>query len=129
MKHLSPNGNPPPYSDTVLKILVCLDKLPLSDRSSQNRIAVENGLNAKNFVRLFKDETGMTPKRYFNYRRIEFCRRQLVESDTPVKVIALELGFAHLSDFSCWVKKNFGAPPTSCRRNARAKSNPQLVKI
>ncbi|MDR2676240.1 MAG: helix-turn-helix domain-containing protein [Opitutaceae bacterium] len=70
---------------------------------------------------LFRKLAGMSPKRYFDRRRMTFCHRQLADPLVPVKTIAIDLGFRRLSDFSEWVTLRFGAPPRRCRELLLAK--------
>ncbi|MDR1789737.1 MAG: AraC family transcriptional regulator [Opitutaceae bacterium] len=109
-----PNSSDP----LVRQILRQLDKLPLDDHSPQAELAAAHGLSEARFVSHFKAAAGVTPKRYFDRRRVDYCRRQLADADVPVKVVALDLGFQSLADFSNWTKKHLGAAPTKIRREA-----------
>jgi AraC-like DNA-binding protein len=101
--------------ERVLQALSHLDRLPLTVKLLEMDLAREVGLGLSQFVRLFRNEVGMTPKRYFESRRRDTCRRMLITSSTPLKQIAAELGFSHASDFSAWFKKIHGATPKEFR--------------
>lgn len=90
--------------DRVAKVLNVLDKMPMDTRFHEVDLAAESGLSAGQFVRVFRDEVGVTPKRYFEERRRDFCRRMLAISEIPIKQIAHGLGFIRLSDFSSWAR-------------------------
>jgi len=92
-----------------------LDTRPISDRVLEEEMAHEIGLGVSQFVRLFREEIGVTPKRYFDERRRIFCRRMLKNSAVPIKQIAYDLGFNRLSDFSAWFKDAHGASPRQFR--------------
>lgn len=95
-----------------------LDTRPLSDRVLEEDLAREIGLGVSQFVRLFREETGVTPKRYFDERRRIFCRRMLLNTAVPIKEVAYDLGFRRLSDFSAWFKDAHGASPRQFRTKA-----------
>ncbi len=88
-----------------------LDELPLATRFRQKELDGAAGSLAAFFRKL----AGVSPKRYFDRRRMQFCRRQLADPLVPIKVIAIDLGFHRLSDFSEWVTLRFGASPRHCR--------------
>ncbi len=101
--------------ERVLKVLHYLDRIDLSERVREEALARQAGLSTAHFVRLFRDEVGTTPKRYFDERRRDACRRLLTVSDTPIKEIAIGLGFLRLSDFSAWFKDGHDLSPRHFR--------------
>lgn len=101
--------------ERVLKVLHYLDRIELSERVREEALARQAGLSTAHFVRLFRDEVGTTPKRYFDERRRDACRRLLTVSDTPIKEIAIGLGFLRLSDFSAWFKDGHDISPRHFR--------------
>ncbi len=101
--------------ERVIAALQRLDSLTLSHRLSEGRLAKESGLGESQLVRLFRHETGETPKQYFDQRRRNYCREMLTASDVPIKEVAFALGFKRLSDFSAWCKRHFGLSPRRVR--------------
>jgi AraC-like DNA-binding protein len=101
--------------DRVAKALVQLDKLPLDRKFHEVDIAGDSGLSDGQFVRVFREEVGVTPKRYFEERRRDFCRRMLAITEVPIKEVAHELGFIRLSDFSSWTHSFCGMSPRQFR--------------
>ena len=108
--------------ERVRAILHTLDQLPLSSRVREEELARHGGLSIAHFVRLFRDEVGTTPKRYFDDRRREACRRLLAFSETPIKEIAIGLGFLRLSDFSAWFKSRHDLSPRNFREQEQRHS-------
>jgi AraC-like DNA-binding protein len=98
-----------------------LDELPLDTHFRQKELADARDAGTGSLTAFFRKLAGMTPKRYFDRRRMQFCRRQLADPLVPIKVIAIDLGFRRLSDFSEWVTLRFGAPPRRCRELLLAK--------
>lgn len=103
------------HDERIIAALQKLDSVPLSERLSESRMAKEFGLGESQFVRLFRQEMGETPKQYFDQRRRNYCREMLIGSNVPIKELAFTLGFSRLSDFSAWFKNHFGLPPRSFR--------------
>jgi AraC-like DNA-binding protein len=102
--------------DRVIAALRQLDRLPFSTRLREGDLAEAAGLQAGHFVRIFRQEVGRTPKRYFDERRRASCRRLLAGSEMPIKAIALDHGFRRLSDFSAWFRSGEGTSPRDYRQ-------------
>lgn len=103
------------HDERIIAALQRLDSVALSERLSEGWLARESGLGESQFVRLFRNEIGETPKQYFDQRRRNYCREMLTGSDVPIKEVAFSLGFKRLSDFSAWFKNHFGLSPRSFR--------------
>jgi transcriptional regulator GlxA family with amidase domain len=69
----------------------------LSEDLSVETLAVRLAMSSRNFARLFKRETDMTPGDYVEAVRVEAARRMLEESDNPLKTVARICGFADQS--------------------------------
>ncbi len=104
--------------ERVRQAMGWLDAQSLEIRFREAELAAKVGLGEKQLVRLFRDAAGVTPRRYFEQRRREVVLRLLLESSMPIKEIAANLGFAHLSDFSAWFKGTHGLSPRDFRRRA-----------
>lgn len=107
------------HDERIVASLQKLDAAPLSERLREGWLAREVGLGVSQFVRLFRQEMGETPKQYFDQRRRAYCREMLTSSSVPIKEVAFGLGFSRLSDFSAWFKTHFGASPRKFRENVR----------
>jgi AraC-like DNA-binding protein len=103
------------HDERIIAALQRLDSLSFSERMSEGRLAKDAGLGESQFVRLFRQEMGETPKQYFDQRRRDYCREMLTGSDVPIKEVAFTLGFRRLSDFSAWFKNHFGLSPRNFR--------------
>jgi AraC-like DNA-binding protein len=104
------------HDERIIAALQRLDSFALSERLSEGRLARESGVGESQFVRLFRQEMGETPKQYFDQRRRDYCREMLTGSNVPIKEVAFSLGFRRLSDFSAWFKHHFGLSPRNFRR-------------
>jgi AraC-like DNA-binding protein len=67
-------------------------------------------INQFKLIRIFKDETGMTPKQFFNYNRIVKSKRLLASGIPIIKVIE-ELNFHDYSHFNKQFKRFTGINP------------------
>jgi transcriptional regulator GlxA family with amidase domain len=56
-------------------------------------LAAHAHMSPRNFARLFKAETGVTPGRYIRQLRVEAAQRRLHERDGAVKTVAFQVGF------------------------------------
>jgi AraC-like DNA-binding protein len=69
------------------------------------------GIDKYKFIRLFKDQTGLTPNNYFIYRRIEKSKTMLAEGQDLLSV-AIDLGFYDAAHYCNHFKKFTGVSPT-----------------
>lgn len=113
--------------ERIAKVLYNLSRLPLSARFREEELASSIGLQVGQFVRVFRREVGTTPKRFFDDRRRDACRRLLANTDMPIKEIALELGYMRLSDFSAWFSAHEGTSPRDYRRSFRESGKPLML--
>jgi AraC-like DNA-binding protein len=74
------------------------------------------GLSAFHFLRLFRDALGVTPHQYLVRARLRHAARLLAEDDRPITDIALDVGFADLSNFVRTFRRAAGVSPSGFRR-------------
>lgn len=74
--------------------------------------AKDFGIDKYKFLRLFKDQTGLTPNNYFIYRRIEKSKALLAEGRDLLS-IAIDLGFYDAAHYANHFKKFTGVTPMS----------------
>jgi len=75
-------------------------------------------MSARQARRLFKAWTGVGIREYARSRRLATAIKQIEVTDTPVKVIAAELGFHSARQFRRHFKEFFGLSPVELRRAA-----------
>jgi AraC-like DNA-binding protein len=108
----------------VMTVLQELDQIPLSTRRSEAELARLASMPVGLLVRTFRQQVGTTPKRYFDERRRAACRRLMAGSETPIKEVAIELGFQRLADFSKWFRRTEGMSPRDFRRTHNEGASP-----
>ncbi len=79
-------------------------------------IARELGLSADHLARLFKADTGWTPKEYLQRRRIHQAMALLLDPRKNLTEIAYDLGYADSAHFSRSFRKVRGQSPSDYRR-------------
>jgi AraC-like DNA-binding protein len=86
-------------------------------------VATESGLSRPHFFKLFRSQTGVTPKLFWNTIRMERALTELAESPKSITDISLDLGFSSQSSFSRFFALNTGLAPTDYRRVAHVLHN------
>lgn len=74
-------------------------------------------LSISHFVRLFRNEMGTTPRKYWEYCRIQEAKRLLVTTSYSISKIAQITGFENMFYFSNRFKKLIGKSPTLFKLN------------
>lgn len=92
------------------------------------RAASEAALSPFHFLRLFSRVLGVTPHQYLVRSRLRHAARLLAERDQAVTEVALEVGFADLSNFVRTFHRAAGVSPRAFRHVAR-RGRPQERKI
>lgn len=72
-------------------------------------------------VRVLRQTIGMSPAEFLMQYRMEEAAQWLLNTDTTVEDIALNVGFQNIYYFSTSFKKYTGVSPTKYRQNAKAK--------
>jgi AraC-like DNA-binding protein len=81
------------------------------NKFSLEKTALSFGLDKYKFLRLFKQETGLTPNNYIILKRIENSKK-LLETDADLLDIAIEAGFYDVPHFCKKFKEFTGVTPT-----------------
>lgn len=81
--------------------------------------AREAGLSAFHFLRVFASVLGVTPHQYLVRCRLRHAARLLADDGRPITDVALEVGFADLSNFVRTFHRAAGVSPRRFRQAAR----------
>jgi AraC-like DNA-binding protein len=114
--------------ERVVRALRALDNWPLHRAFSQSQLVEQVGLSRAQLDRLFAAKLGQTAHQYFNRRRLRHAERQVQIPDQPIKEVAFDVGFRHVSSFSAWFKQNTGVNPHE-RREGTASFPNRLLRM
>ena len=73
-------------------------------------------MSVRNFQRIFKEATGMSPNNYLLEMRIQRASKLLTETDTAIYNISEQVGISDWFYFSKAFKKKFGVSPLNYRK-------------
>jgi len=82
-------------------------------------IAAQSGLSYVQFLRRFKQATGIPPTEYIIELRLKKAKALLIDTDLLVKEIAIACGFENEYYFSNFFKKHTSLSPSAFRSGAR----------
>lgn len=89
----------------------------------KKRLAAEMkrlGVSASHLAVIFKQQYGMAPSHYLNKTRIDYAKKLLAKTDTPIIDIAGDIGLDSLPSFYGLFKKQTGTTPKEYRAEAQA---------
>lgn len=101
--------------ERVARCVRLLDEAPLERGFPAASLPATGGLSAVQLTRLFRDELKLTPRGYWERRRLEAARLQLETTDRPLKEIAARLGFRSDSHFTVWFRRHSRVNPGAWR--------------
>jgi AraC family transcriptional regulator of adaptative response / DNA-3-methyladenine glycosylase II len=84
---------------------------------NEDTFAESFGVTARHLRRLFKGETGKTPKQLSMESRLLLARKLVTESSQPISEAALVAGFKSVRRFNDAFKQRFKKSPTQIRRS------------
>jgi len=80
------------------------------------------------FIRIFKEQTGLTPQAYIASLRLQRAKELLMSTHLPVRDIALELGYNSLGTFTTRFGRSVGLTPAVFRESA-ARASEHLERL
>jgi len=106
------------FSPAQRQRIIDLVESCLGENLSLEDMAASIGFSQFHFSRQFKAEFGLAPYAYVLRKRISKAQEMLRKGNAPLKVVALDCGFADQSHFSRTFRKMTGATPAEFRRMA-----------
>lgn len=103
-----------PMDERIAVVVEQMDNHPESRFSHEEWCDISR-LEKSQFYRLFKQETGMTPKAYLLDARMKKACVMLMESRQSITHIALELGYDSIHYFTNQFRAKYGVSPSSYR--------------
>lgn len=105
------------YNSKLLHLIELMER-NISIPMTLEEISAEANLSRRHVERLFRQNLGRSPARYYLELRLERARYLLLQSDMPIVDVAIACGFVSASHFSKCYRSLFGRSPQSDRRNA-----------
>jgi len=122
-QQVDPRGHSPLWLRRAREVLHTYSHEPLR----LSTVASWIGIHPVHLAREFRKHHGCTVEQYVRRLRVESASRKLVESDSPLAVIALEVGFANQAHFCRIFKLVTGISPGQYRVASRAANRRQNV--
>lgn len=94
---------------------------------SVEEIATRVHLSKYHFIRLFKNDTGLSPKQYLLECRLIQVRKLLIGTDLPIGDVAEACGYGSQSYFNRFFQKVEGVTPGEYRRINREKAGTRSI--
>lgn len=99
------------------RIVMALKLMDEKKKLTNSEIARRIGMSTDNFIRLFKNEIGITPKSYNNSRRMELAQTLLMDKSLSIDEIAVRCGFADRYQFSKQFTAYYSVSPGRYRKH------------
>lgn len=115
----SKTGTQTPEQENLIRNACCLINAEVGKPFDFQRYATENGISYTAFRRLFKDHTGLPPRRYLLDMRVRKAQTMLSQTNLTVQAIAEQTGFENSFYFSRYFKQRTGLPPLKYRKQDR----------
>jgi transcriptional regulator GlxA family with amidase domain len=79
-------------------------------------LAKQLGMSPRNFIRRFKNATGLAPVDYLQRLRVRAARRMLEDGDTNVQEVSVAVGYADPAFFRSIFKRHTGLAPVAYKK-------------
>ncbi|MDP2572755.1 helix-turn-helix domain-containing protein [Vibrio penaeicida] len=73
------------------------------------------GVNRNKMISLFRRFTNSTPFEWLRKKRLDTAKALIEESDAPISIIAMEVGYSDANNFSTAFRNEFGISPRRYR--------------
>lgn len=104
-------------STSIETAIEFMEKNYKNSKLSLNDIAKSVNISESYFIRLFKNETGSTPKDYLNSIRMRQAKWHILHTTDPIYTVSHLCGFDNPQYFISKFKAAFGQTPQSYRKN------------
>jgi AraC family transcriptional regulator len=91
----------------------------LPENISNGALAELAGLSVYHFTRAFKQSAGVPPRRFIIASRVERVKHLLAETELPLALVAITVGFNDQSHFTHMFRELVGITPRRFRRLQR----------
>lgn len=107
------------YNTRLLQLIELMER-NIAVPVTLEEMSREAKLSRRHIERLFRQNLGRSPARYYLELRLERARHLLLQSDMPIVDVAIACGFVSASHFSKCYRGLFGRSPQADRRSQGA---------
>lgn len=100
----------------------------LEDQPGLREMAGHASMSVRTFTRRFREETGLSPGRWFAEQRLDRARHLLEESDLVVDRVAAQAGFGTGASLRQHMQQALGVSPSAYRRTFRGPSGSPVTR-
>lgn len=108
-------------SSTMVRQALRYIQVHYSEKFSVDELGKRLNVSASYLSQCFKEETGISIKRYTIMYRMQQAKHQLLSTDKSVCMVASSVGYDDYRQFSKMFKALTGVSPTECRQGAMGK--------
>lgn len=108
--------NEPSYSSEVKQAIEYINLNYCSNDFKISTIAEKLHMSESYLRKIFKKETGISPKMFLDNMRFERASRLLETDYLSVQAVSDMVGFSDVKNFSTAFRKKYGVTPSSCKR-------------
>lgn len=112
----SPQGPLPLPGSTRLRQVVTLMASTIEHPLPLDQVAAQAGISLRKLDRIFRDELGLAPGRYYQMLRLSHARELAAATDFDLREIALRSGYADASSLSKAFRRAYGKPVRQAMR-------------
>jgi len=98
-----------------LEVFHAMEKRFMSPDLSLESLAEEFNYSVTQLMKMIREQTGLTFAKHIQELRLEHIKKQLIETDLPIKDIIMQTGYYDVSNFTRTFKKKVGLTPGQYR--------------
>ena len=103
--------------DAIVNEVSKIVKRDIYQDISRNEIAEIMHMNPDYLDRVFKKETGLSMKKFIVREKINIAKKLLEETELPITILAVKLGYKNMSHFSNVFKMHTNFNPVDYRKD------------
>ncbi|WP_164545759.1 helix-turn-helix transcriptional regulator [Paenibacillus albus] len=103
----------------IAKVMSLMEQSAVGEYNDVGGWAEKLSISRSHFHALFRNQTGLSPKKYWNQCRIQRAQHDLLRSNDSITDIAQRYGYSSVHVFTKTFHRSMGMTPTAYRRQGR----------